>query len=132
MKKGIIIAIVALVVVGIAIGIYFFMKNKKQNTALQPGQSPAINPASPYAPVVAAPAPVRRKYPTKEELVQFAQMKNWDNGREALAIAQTYDENAGTWRRGDWRFVITNNNPIQAQAFKGANETFPLRFVGYK
>lgn len=132
MKKAAIIGIIALLVVGIAIGVYFFVKNKKQTTANAPGASPvnpSINPASPYPPVVQAPA---RKYPTKAELVAFAQQRNWDNGREAVAIAQTYNENTGTWQRGDWRFAITSNNPITARAFKGANETFPLSYTGRK
>ena len=136
-KKLLIGGAIALVVIGLIIGVVIYIRkmgsNQLANTANASSTANSVpNPGNSFAPGQNTPAgriPVRQ-FPTKDELIALAVKKNWDKGNEAPAIAATYDENKGTWQRGDWRFIITGNNPITAKAFKGANETFNLSYRG--
>ncbi len=119
-RKIIIISSIALVVIIGGVVAFIMLKRRAAlNTPSMPGNTPGASPTQQTQPA-AAPS----RYPTKEQMVAIAQKNNWDRGSEAPAIAATYDQNEGTWRRGDWRFAIINTNPVTVRAFKGANESF--------
>jgi hypothetical protein len=66
-------------------------------------------------------------FPSIEEMLMAARSANWDSGNEARAIENSYDEQDGTWQRGDWHFAVTSLTPIKARQFKGASETFQIK-----
>ncbi len=118
-RKIIILSAVSLLVIGGAVVAFIMLRNKSvANAPSMPGNTAAdanTPGASPSAPA--------SRYPSREQMVSIAIKNNWDP-KEPAAIAASYDQNEGTWRRGDWRFAIINTNPVTARAFKGANESF--------
>lgn len=61
-------------------------------------------------------------YPTKDEMLQAAQLGKWESV-EPAAIQASYNPQTGQWVRGDWHFQVIGTSPITVKDFKGANET---------